>query len=163
MAEELHIRTDLRPGDLGRILELHGTVYARECGWNSVFEAYVAEGLAEFALRSDQRPQRLWVAELSGRLVGSIAVVGQPNRAARLRWFLLEPSVRGCGYGRQLLNLALGYCRELHVESVFLWTAAGLTASAHLYRSAGFRLTEERTHEKWGPQVTEQRFELRLC
>src|SRR3990167_5277769 len=42
------LRSELRPGDLGRIVWLHGTVYAHECGFDPTFEAYVAGPLAEF-------------------------------------------------------------------------------------------------------------------
>ncbi len=162
MAEQVQIRSEIRPGDLGRIVELHGLVYAREYGWNSVFEAYVAQGLAEFFLHNDPRTHRIWIAELSGQLVGSIAIVGRGSGTAQLRWFLLDPIVRGQGYGRRLLNIALAFCREIGCHSVFLWTAAGLNASAHLYRTAGFRLIEEREQKEWGPPVTEQRYDLQL-
>jgi hypothetical protein len=43
------IRTTLRPGDIGYVTYLHGTLYAAEYGWDHTFEAYVAGPLAEFA------------------------------------------------------------------------------------------------------------------
>ena len=46
------VRHDLRPGDLGRVAELHGTLYATEYGLTTIFEAYVAESLAEFGKRA---------------------------------------------------------------------------------------------------------------
>src|SRR5262249_23686772 len=54
-------RTDLRPGDLGTIVRMHGVIYARERGFDPTFEAYVAGPLAEF-VRSPSPRQRLWVA-----------------------------------------------------------------------------------------------------
>jgi len=37
-----------------------------------------------------------------------------------------------------------------------------LTAAAHLYREAGFRLTERKTHALWGGARTEERYDLTL-
>ena len=65
------IRTDTRPGDIGRVVEMHGELYAREYGLDHTFEGYVAAGLGEFAKAFDARKCRLWVAEEDGRLVGS--------------------------------------------------------------------------------------------
>jgi len=72
----------------------------------------------------------------------------------------VDPAHRGAGIGRMLLDEALAFCRERGFRSVFLWTVRGLDAAAHLYRAAGFRVTQEETHVRWGASVTEQRYDL---
>jgi N-acetylglutamate synthase-like GNAT family acetyltransferase len=154
------LRTDLRPGDLGTIVSLHGTVYARDHGFDTTFEAYVAGPLAEAVLAASAGT-RLWVAERGGRVVGSLAVVAAEPGVGQLRWFLVEPGARGAGLGRRLLYEALAFCLECGHDSVFLWTVSALTAAAHLYRAAGFRKVEERPGRRWGVDVIEERYELR--
>jgi ribosomal protein S18 acetylase RimI-like enzyme len=100
----MNIRTDIRPGDIGLLIYLHGVLYAREYKLDHTFEGYVAAGLGEFAKSYDERRDRLWLAEEGGRIVGSIAIVGQTDGAAQLRWFLVDPEARGVGLGRRLLQ-----------------------------------------------------------
>lgn len=155
------IRHDLKPGDIGYLTYLHGILYAKECGWDHTFEAYVAGPLAEFAKSRNDR-ERIWIVEKGGKIVGSIAVVEASREEAKLRWLLLHPDVRGRGIGRVLVEAAIDFCRENGYHSVHLWTESVLTAAASLYRSVGFELTEEKTHELWGKVVTEQRYDLKL-
>src|SRR5215470_1245172 len=115
------LRHDLRPGDLGAVVHLHGTVYAREYGFDPTFEAYVAGPLSEF-VRSRGDRDRLWIAERGGRRVGCIAIVGVSATEAQLRWYLVDPSARGLGLGKRLLHEAVAFCRQCGYESVFLWT-----------------------------------------
>src|SRR5690606_34333574 len=77
VSQEVMIRHDLRPGDLGRVVLQHGELYAREYGFDHRFEAYVAETLAEFALGFRPDRDRLWLAELDGELVGSVGILGR--------------------------------------------------------------------------------------
>jgi ribosomal protein S18 acetylase RimI-like enzyme len=160
--EGFALRHDVRPGDLGAVVGLHGTVYAREHGFDVTFEAYVAGPLAEFVRRGTDR-DRLWVAERGGRLIGCVAIVGTSEAEAQLRWFLVDPSARGLGLGKALLREALAFCRERGYRSVFLWTVSALTAAAHLYRSAGFRKVEERPGTLWGVEVVEEKYALALA
>jgi hypothetical protein len=91
----VEIRSDLRPGDLGAIVHLHGVVYARECGFDPTFEAYVAEPLARF-VHSPSARDRLWIAEHDGRIVGSIAIVGgAPGGGPGGGWLVGPAAPRG--------------------------------------------------------------------
>ena len=153
------LRHDLRPGDLGFLVYLHGILYAREYGFDATFEAYVAGPLAQFVL-SPSEGDRVWIAEREERILGSIAIVGASATDAQLRWFLVDPSARGCGIGTRLLHEALAFCRESGYESVFLWTVSALTTAARLYRSAGFQKVEENAGQRWGMEVVEEKYVL---
>jgi GNAT superfamily N-acetyltransferase len=157
----LTIRTNLKPGDLGSIVSLHGTLYAREYGFDPTFEAYVAGPLAEFVRAASGR-ERLWMAERDGAIVGCVAIVAASATVAQLRWFLVDPAARGQGLGKQLLHEAVQFCQEAGYETVILWTVAALKAAAHLYRLAGFRKVEAKSGNRWGVDVVEEKYELRL-
>ena len=155
-----NIRHDLRPGDLGMIVHLHGVLYAREYGLDTTFEPYVAKPLADFVLSGRGR---LWVAEEAERVVGSIAVVDANNGEGQLRWFLLAPEARGTGLGRRMLEGALAYCRDHGMDRVFLWSFAQLDAAIGLYERAGFIVTETKDVQLWGAARTEVRMDLALA
>jgi GNAT superfamily N-acetyltransferase len=161
-APQIHIRTALQPGDVGYIIYLHGVLYAREYGLDRTFEGSVAQRFGEFVARFDEHKDFIGMAELDGRIVGSIVIDGQADERAMLRYFLVHPDARGRGLGRQLMDQALAFCRERGFKKVFLWTIAELKAAAHLYRQAGFVVTREETHEIWGAMRTEQVYELDL-
>jgi GNAT superfamily N-acetyltransferase len=155
------LRTDLRPGDLGSIVYLHGVTYAQERGFDPTFEAYVAGPLSDF-VRSGNKRQRLWIAERDGRIVGCVAIVAASPRTAQLRWFLVDPGTRGTGLGKRLLGEAVAFCKDCGYSEVILWTESALAAAAHLYQSAGFRKTEEKPGRMWGVDLVEEKYELHV-
>jgi GNAT superfamily N-acetyltransferase len=155
------IRHDLRPGDVGAIVRMHGLVYATEQAWDHTFEAYVAGPLAEFVKRPGERG-RIWLAERAGELVGCIAIVERSEQEAQLRWYLVHPSARGTGLGRRLLEDAVAFCRECDYGSVLLWTVSALEAAAHLYTAVGFRMVEQHPTHLWGADVVEEKYLLDL-
>lgn len=152
----------IKPGDIGYLAYLHGILYAKECGYDQTFEAYVAGGLAEFVQSYNPDEDRIWLAEASGRIIGSIAIVGVSKVIARLRWFLVHPDYRRLGVGKRLLTDALQFCRERKYATVVLWTTSELKEASYLYMRFGFVKTEEKTHEIWGKRVTEEKYELHL-
>ena len=158
---EVRLRSNLQVGDIERIISIHDAVYRQECDFDATFASYVAEPLKQFAASHSLR-DRIWLAERGQELVGCVAIVGVSQLHAQLRWFLVNPAVRGQGLGRRLLQEAVAFCRECEYQSVFLWTVSELTAAAHLYRAAGFELVEQNEGEKWGKHVVEQRYECRL-
>jgi ribosomal protein S18 acetylase RimI-like enzyme len=155
------IRTDLRTGDVERVVSLHTILYARERGFDASFEAYTAGPIADF-VRAGSPRGRLWLAEREGQLVGCIAVVPISAQTAQLRWFLVDPSARRAGLGKSLLSEALQFCRQCGYAEVVLWTESALTVAARLYRAAGFRKTEEKPGRVWGVDLVEEKYELKL-
>ena len=156
------VRTGLKPGDIGCITYLHGTIYDAEYSLDSTFESYVAGPLSEFGLTQGNPRQRIWIVEKGGAVHGGVAVVERCSEAAQLRWLILTEETRGLGLGRRLVEWALEFCREQGYGSVFLWTFSELHAAAHIYTANGFTLTEEKTHIIWGREITEQRYDLDL-
>lgn len=154
------IEIGYRPGCLARCAELHAQYYAEAAGFGREFEALVASGVAEFSARLDRSCNRLWLATLSGEVVGTIAIDGEDlgGGLAHLRWFIVDNEVRGRGVGKRLLTAALDFCDEHKFAETHLWTFRGLDAARHLYESHGFALSDERLGQQWAKEVMEQRF-----
>jgi GNAT superfamily N-acetyltransferase len=159
----MELRTEMRAGDIGEIVRLHGMLYAQEYGWDYHFEAYVAQSLADFAQRHDPQRERIWIVEQNGGLTGCIGIVDAGGGQAQLRWFLLTPSARGHGLGKRLIAEAIAFTQQAGYRSIYLWTVRGLDAAAYLYQTHGFRLTQEQDSAQWGIPVREQRYDLSLA
>jgi GNAT superfamily N-acetyltransferase len=161
---ELTIREELRPGDLGEIVAHHGRLYAEEYGVDATFEGFVAAAVARAAIRGfPSEREAIRIVELGGEHVGSIGLTDEGGGDAAIRWFVLSPEVRGKGLGRRLLVELLDLAREHRYRRVFLETFSELHAAAHLYLDAGFAVTSADTAPRWGREaITYQRYELEL-
>ncbi len=152
MSDDVSIRTELRSGDLGRIVSLHGEAYEPLGGYGLRFEAFVGRTIAEFILDNDARGQ-IWLAERENRLVGCAAIVHRSGNRAQLRWVVVDPSERGRGLGIRLMKSALAYCRDHGCAVVVLETTDGLPESQAMYEKLGFQVTSESIDELWdGPR-----------
>lgn len=151
------------PGSIGRVVEMHGTYYARNWRFGSFFEAQVAHELGELMERFDPQRDGFWAAKAGDEIVGAVAIDGsRAPAAARLRFFVVEDGHRGAGIGERLMRAALEFCRSTGYRSIYLTTFAGLHAARKLYERHGFVITKERPHRDWGEEVLEQIFELDL-
>lgn len=156
--------TGYYPGALGRITELHATYYHEQWGFDLSFEIQVAGELSEFMSRFRPEQDGLWIALSDNRFVGAVAIDGRLSKTegARLRWFIVEPSLHGRSVGRKLIRKAIDFCRTAGHSKVFLWTFKGLDAARRLYEVEGFRLSEQHEVNQWGQLIEEQKFELIL-
>lgn len=158
-----HVRTDLRAGDIGAIVRLHGILYRDLAGFDHTFEAYVAESVGECFAAWDAARDGVWMVEREGTVLGSLVLKGRSPDEAQLRYFLLHPSLRGQGLGRDLMAQLLDFARAVGYRRIFLLTDEAVTpAATHLYVSHGFRRTGVRDVERWGTSTAEQRYELDL-
>lgn len=151
------------PGDLGWIVERHGAVYARDYGFDSGFEALVAEIAAKFLKEYDPARERCWIAELDGRRVGSVMLVKQSHEVARLRLLLVEAEARGLGLGRQLVETCLEFARATGYREITLWTNSILDEARGLYERLSFTLVKEEPHHSFGRDLVGQDWSLRLA
>jgi ribosomal protein S18 acetylase RimI-like enzyme len=160
---DISIRRDLRDGDADAIAELHRRVYASEYGLNERFVESVRRGV-QAAARSGwpQRSGAVWLADGDTELLGALGLTEEGGGLGKVRWFVLDPSLRGMGLGRELIVELLGEARAAGLQTLVLETFSDLTAAAHIYRGAGFRVTWERPLQEWGPPVTFQQYELTL-
>lgn len=151
-----------RPGDMGWIIHRHAALYAQEYGWDGSFEAMVAEVAVDFIRNFDPARERCWVAELNGEPVGSVTVVRKDDTTAKLRLLYVEPSARGHGIGRRLVDEAVGYARATGYRRLVLWTNDILTAARRIYETAGFTLVASEPHRSFGHDMVGETWSLKL-
>jgi GNAT superfamily N-acetyltransferase len=160
----IEIRAGYQPGVIGRIGELHGRYYAVAWGSGAGFEMQVLRELCDVVEHYDPRTDRLLTAHAGDVMVGSLAVMREPEaRAARLRFVIVDPAWQGRGIGKRLLQAALAWCREHGVETCYLWTVEGLPASRAMYEAAGFRVVERVEDARYTVVRTSVRMVLALA
>ncbi|MGE5629571.1 MAG: shikimate dehydrogenase [Caulobacteraceae bacterium] len=148
--------------DVGHIIKRHRELYDSEYGFGAEFGDYVEKYMLEFDKSHDSDKENIWVAEADGKVAGAIAIVRVDNTTAQLRWFLIEPDMRGRGLGHKLVKTVIDFCKDKGYKHVFLWTVNVLEAARHLYKSYGFNLTEVKENNTWGDHLQEERWDLYL-
>ncbi len=161
---QVTVRRADRPGDLGWVVMAHGEVYDRQYGWNTDFEALVAEIVADYATKHDPAREAAWIAEVDGERVGCIFLVtaGDEARVAKLRILLVTPAGRGLGLGTRLVEECLTFARRAGYRQVTLWTNDVLTSARKIYQSFGFTLADEQPHHSFGHDLIGQNWTLDL-
>ncbi len=158
--EDISIRTELKPGDIGHVVLLHGLLYDREYGYGPGFESYVAGGLYEFYKNYDPEKDCVWVCEYHHEMIGFLLLMHRENNSAQLRYFIIMPSFRGIGLGKKLMQLFMNFLKDKKYHSSYLWTTSELFTASSLYKRYGYTLTREIPSTTFGKPLTEQRYDL---
>lgn len=153
---------DPQAGDMGWVVQQHGEVYAREYGWDSSFEALVAEIVAGYVRQHQPDWERCWIAELDGERVGSVFVVRKSKTVAQLRLLILTPQARGLGLGARLTDECLAFARSKGYKKMVLWTNSCLDSARALYARRGFKLLKSEPYTGFGKDLVGETWELRL-
>lgn len=153
------------PGLIGTVATLFGRTIAASHGVDWTLDAMIAEQQIELFRRFDPARDRVWVALDAGVPQGALTIEGpRPEAgvdAARLRFFILDESLRGLGLGRRMVTEAMRFCRDQGYRRVYLTTLPGLDAASRLYAEQGFVLVEQREEAFHGSRFVEQVFEWR--
>jgi len=152
-----------QPGDIGWVVYRHGVLYSQEYGYDERFEALVARIVAEFVERYNPHRERCWIAEKDGERVGSVFLVSKSKQTAKLRLLLVEPSARGLGIGKRLVDECIRFARQARYKKMILWTQSELKAARSIYEKAGFRLVREEKHSSWSrDDLVAETWEIKL-
>jgi DNA-binding MarR family transcriptional regulator/GNAT superfamily N-acetyltransferase len=151
-----------RPGDMGWVVQSHGSLYAREYGFDSSFEALVAEIAARFLSSFDASRERCWIADIDGAPVGSVFLVRHSDDVAKLRLLLVDPAGRGQGLGQLLVGECIAFARQCGYRKMTLWTQSILTAARKIYQDAGFVQIATEPHRSFGQSLIGETWELEL-
>jgi DNA-binding MarR family transcriptional regulator/GNAT superfamily N-acetyltransferase len=152
----------LKVGDIGWITHRQGILYSQEYGWDATYEALVAEILAGFVKNFDSTLERGWVAERAGAIIGSVFLVRASADLAKLRLLYVEPTARGLGVGKRLVQECIEFARLKGYKTLTLWTNDVLVSARRIYQAAGFQLTKEERHHSFGKELVGQTWELAL-
>jgi DNA-binding MarR family transcriptional regulator/predicted GNAT family acetyltransferase len=150
------------PGDMGWVIERHALVYGGEYGWGAGIEAVTARICADFLERFDAERERCWIAERGGERIGCVFLVKEDESTARLRLLLLEPSARGTGLGRRLVEECVAFARAAGYREIVLWTHTVLTAARRIYAGVGFELEKTWIHDDFGKPEVSETWRMRL-
>lgn len=86
-----------------------------------------------------------WVAtNVENRVIGTIALIEFPPNRAALRKMFVAAEYRGKAYGlaQSLMDIALKWCKENGLESIWLGTIPRLEAAVKFYEKNGFDRVE---------------------
>jgi GNAT superfamily N-acetyltransferase len=152
-----------RETDLNFVISRQLALYASEYGFTSdIWKTYLTGGVQDFFRLFDGEQDCMYILENNAVPCGCIAIAYAGDATAQLRFYFLEPEMRGKGAGHRLIDLAIGFCKEKNCRLVFLWTFSNLIAARHLYAGRGFRIADSRVNKEWGTPILEERWELEL-
>jgi DNA-binding MarR family transcriptional regulator/GNAT superfamily N-acetyltransferase len=151
-----------RPGDMGWVMQSHGALYAGEYGFDSSFEALVAEITAKFLASYDASRERCWIADIDGAQVGSVFLVRHTDDVAKIRLLLVDPAGRGQRLGQRLVAECIAFAKACGYRKITLWTQSILLAARKIYQDAGFVLVADEANRSFGQDLISETWELEL-
>ena len=156
----------LRPhrlGDIGWVIQRHGLVYNQQFGWDERFEATCAQICGEIFVGFNPEREGSWIAERDGQNIGCVFLQDAGDNIAKLRLLLVEPSARGLGLGRRLVDECVSFARATGYGEITLWTQSILTAARAIYGAVGFELVDSWPNRDFGGLgLTSEKWRLKL-
>lgn len=100
--------------------------------------AYVYQDLDDPAAYYGGKRDVFYVAEKEGRIIGTIAVKEDDKNTALLRRVFVQKPYRGKGYGKRLLEEAMGFCQQHRYKQVMFHGTDKMKTALRLCQKYGF-------------------------
>ena len=97
----------------------------------SIFEFYYCRG------------GKFWVLDDNGLIAGCVGVTPEDDERYELHRLYLLPSHRGRGFGRELIETVVSWCRDNGRRDLCLWSDIRFEAAREVYIRCGFSPSQE--------------------
>ncbi|GAE37688.1 GNAT family N-acetyltransferase [Halalkalibacter akibai] len=154
------IRT-YRLEDKDFIVNSHYDLYNKEFGYDLSFRDFIEESVSGFIERADSK-ENIFILEIRKKQSGSVSIKKVSDTSAQLGLFLVEPNVRGTGYGQKLVEQAINFSKDNGFKTIILWTNSELKSARRIYERAGFELKKTQTQILSNKELIEEKWELKL-
>ena len=123
--------------DVPKVLKLIKSILETEFGK----EAAVYPQIDLYDLESSYGGNRdcFLVAEMEGRIVGTTAIKEEDAKVALLRRVFVDPKYRGKGYGLELMEMAIEFCKKKSYRKISFRGTSRMTTALALCRKKGFQ------------------------
>ncbi|GAB5448104.1 GNAT family N-acetyltransferase [Gymnodinialimonas sp.] len=146
------------PPDRAAVAQLNITYYTRTHAFDESFAQAVSDALDAIDHAIAGNTRQGWVVIQDNTPKGSLFLTPDGPAAARLRLFLLDPSLQGRGLGREMLAAALQTARSLGFARLNVSTFTIHPAACALYARAGFSEASRHPRRAFGHALTQVDF-----
>lgn len=114
---------DMLPGDAGWLIERNAETYVSEYGHTIDIEHVVGAVVLNYMQHRDPATHRAYIAADPLRRLGSVFLEpGEASGVCKLRVFFVDPSARGLGLGRRLIEACIAGARDIGYTRMELMT-----------------------------------------
>lgn len=114
---------------VGYVISSHYDIYHFEYGYDLSFKEFISNSVHDFIEHANRNYEHIWILDFDGDQKGSIGLTRVDDKTAQIRLFLIDPELRGHGYGHQLVQCAIDFARSKNYSDVILWTNSDLQSA----------------------------------
>ena len=135
-----HILREFKEADAGKVRELILGILSKEYPFDK--SAYSDSDLEKIAQTYGGAKDAFFVLEEGVNIAGTIAVKTEAPDSALIRRFFVDVKRRRHGYGSELLEKAIAFCRAKGYKKVYFRCTDRMSDAVKLCMKKGFKETE---------------------
>lgn len=136
-----HLLRTFKPADQDDVKELILGILAKEYPFDK--SAYSDSDLLHIGQTYGGDKNTFFVVEEGGKVIGTAGVKEDSKDEALIRRLFVNSSHRGHGYGSELLEKAIAFCREKGYKKIYFRCTDRMASAMKLCLKKGFRETEK--------------------